>query len=618
LTPFSAAPRGLVRLAAAAFCCLAVFLSLSAPLAAQEASITVDAKAPAQPVNPLLLGQNILFASNTLWNTRVKDIDPAVAPLVKRLAPTLLRFPGGSVSDQYLWEDGVGMRTTQPVKPLAANIPLSAAPQWQTVRKARFVDGIGGGMGDPFMFLRLAGDRLEGILDLKNAHPAGAVVRPEPRASQPDYFINNYGMMEHMKLCRLLGADAVITVNYSTGLDKEGRLSTQASLSQRAKRAAAWVAFLNGAAANAQTLGVDDEGNDWRTVGHWAKLRADMGHPEPFKVRWWEVGNETYDRHEVGFTTAQRYGQEFVRFAEAMKAVDPSIKVGAVGMTFPRGKGDADQVDPWNPTVVRLGRAQMDFFIVHPYYPGAGQSKVTYQSPAWFTAVLGGANQAVDDLREIRKVIDSEAAGRKIDLALTEYGIWPADSKDARDYSNLGRTVFEADLLLGLLKQGSSLGVNMAVAWNLHGSNPTAALGYYWKTGTRRVRRPRLGGQVMATQVTAPGFAVPQVGNVRAAANVPLLNAAAISRGPGQGLTLLVVNRSFNASTPVAIRLQNFTPAPEARVITLTSDKVGDHNEERETTVAPKESRITVAGPQFSYTFAPHSFTIMEFGPATH
>jgi hypothetical protein len=41
---------------------------------------------------------------------------------------------------------------------------------------------------------------------------------------------------------------------------------------------------------------------------------------------------------------------------------------------------------------------------------------------------------------------------------LTEYGIWPAESKDARDYANLGRALYDADLLMGLLKDGSRPG----------------------------------------------------------------------------------------------------------------------------------------------------------------
>ena len=75
---------------------------------AQEARITVNAAQTRGAVNPLLFGQNVLFAGNSLWDARVDGLDPAVKPLIEALAPTLLRFPGGSAADQYLWEDGLG------------------------------------------------------------------------------------------------------------------------------------------------------------------------------------------------------------------------------------------------------------------------------------------------------------------------------------------------------------------------------------------------------------------------------------------------------------------------------------------------------------------------------
>ena len=113
----------------------------------------------------------------------------------------------------------------------------------------------------------------------------------------------HYGIAEHLKLVKALGAQAILTVNYGSGLDREGRLSTQVSLSQRVKRAAALVAFVNGNPGDTTPLGTDEEGHDWQTVGYWARQRAARGLRQPLGVRYWEVGNEVYDRHEVGCTT---------------------------------------------------------------------------------------------------------------------------------------------------------------------------------------------------------------------------------------------------------------------------------------------------------------------------
>lgn len=614
-----------VRLILPALICLATWSWVVAPCpAATGATITVEAGVRTHPVNRLLFGQNILFASNSLWNTRNNGTDPGAAPLVKAISPTIVRFPGGTASDIYLWEDGLGYRTIAPVTTTSSTILLDGSPRWETVHKARLLDACGGPLGTPFTFLRLAGTRIEGVMGLKGSHQAGAVVRPEARAGQPEYFANNYGIMEHMAFVRSLGAQAMLTVNYCTGLDRQGRLCRQASLGQKVKRAAALVALVNGKPGDPRPLGTDDEGHDWHTVGYWAQKRAAGGHPEPYAVRYWEVGNEVSDRNNVGgFVAAQQYARDFVAFAQAMKTVDPTIKIGAVGMTFPRGKGDADLIDPWNPTVVKIAHAGMDFLVIHPYYPAAGQERASYQSQKWFTAVMAGAAQAMADLQEIRAVIQENAApGESIDLAITEYGIWPAASKDPRDYANLARTLYDADLLMGLLRDGPGLGISLATAWNLHGSNPTAAIRYDWNTGTRLLRPHyhamkllvnHVPPHLVATRVTSPTFPVEQVGNVKAAAAVPLITAMAATSPDGRHLTLVVLNRALSQPVIAAIRLQGFSPQPTAQVMTLSGHRVSDHNEDQPHAVEPAVATIANAAPSFSYTFGARSLTLLQF-----
>lgn len=66
-------------------------------------------------------------------------------------------------------------------------------------------------------------------MGLSGFYPPGCIIRPGARAGQPDYFTNNCGIMEHMKFVHSLGVQAIIVVNYNTGLVKDGHLSDQAS-----------------------------------------------------------------------------------------------------------------------------------------------------------------------------------------------------------------------------------------------------------------------------------------------------------------------------------------------------------------------------------------------------
>ncbi len=389
------------------------------------------------------------------------------------------------------------------------------------------------------------------------------------------------------------------------------------------RRAAALVAYVNGNLNNPTPLGTDEEGRNWQTVSYWAQKRAAQGQREPFGVHYWEVGNEVCEKTEIGYTTAQMYARDFLSFARAMKEVDPGIQLGAVGLSDPKGRGDADAHDTWNATVVKLAGESSDFLVIHPYYPSAGPPQVSYQGADWFTAILAGASRALADLKEIRAVVNANTpAGKNLGLAVTEYGIWPYASQEPRDYANLAGALYAADLLMGLSREAGPLGLIGAAAWNLHGSNPTAAIGYNWDLGTRKVRpqyhvlkmlRKLAGLKLLDTQVVSPTFTVPPVGNVKGTPPVPSLGAVAVTTSDRRHLTLLVINRSLTTPVTAGIQLQGFAPQPAALVQTISAGQAGDHNEARSTTVAPTQGNLTAAASQMTYTFGAHSLSRLEF-----
>ena len=92
---------------------------------------------------------------------------------------------------------------------------------------------------------------------------------------------------------------------------------------------------------------------------YYADLRKSHGYEEPFHVKYWCLGNEMYAQWQFGALNADDYAKEAVHFAYAMKRVDPSIKLTAVGL----------ETDPvWNyKTVEKLNVRQA------PYAPEAGE-----------------------------------------------------------------------------------------------------------------------------------------------------------------------------------------------------------------------------------------------------
>ena len=128
----------------------------------------------------------------------------------------------------------------------------------------------------------------------------------------------DFGTDEFIRFARTVGAEPSITVNV------EGRGAT-------AEEAAAWVEVLQRTRRRPGT----------------AMLRARNGHPEPYGVKYWEIGNEIWGDWVRGHSDAATYARNLARYIAAMRAVDPSIKVIAVG--------DNDMA--WNRTVARCHRA---------------------------------------------------------------------------------------------------------------------------------------------------------------------------------------------------------------------------------------------------------------------
>lgn len=596
----------------------------TAPVQAQvlNASLRVEWGIPGRPVNAKLFGQNVPVSLSGLWDSTSDRIHPSSEAMVRQIRPSVLRFPGGSLSDIYLWEDGLSLCTLGPVKPGDRTLHLSAAPRWTTGTFARFLGPSAGRYGDPFRFLSLQGSVINGVEGITRSHPQGTALRLDSRRGQPEWFQNSLGALEIIKLAEVLGSELLITVNFGTGVDRSGSVSVDASLDQRIMRAMAWVAFMNGSITDARPIGIDPEGNDWQTVGHWARKRAEGGRAEPVGVALWEVGNELFWASEAGHTTAQEYARGFVRFARAMKTVDPAIRVGAAAMSDPAARGEKDPRDAWNPTLLGVAGNDMDFVAVHPYYPSALGSQVPFGGETWTLAVMAGATHAAMHLEKNRELLDRAglSSGRKLEMVISEYGIWPADSKDPRDYSNLARAVYDADLLLHLLQRGERLGVVAATGWNLQSSTETALIRHDWSSGLATARpqyhafemvRVLEEGRMLPVTVDAPLFDSPKVGNMEAMKGVPVLHAIACVGKEGR-LRLAVVNRDLRRTVRAVVQVSGEPSRWKGTLRVLTGPDPSAHNEDAGRNIQPEERPIAAVLQPFVQDFPPHSMTLME------
>lgn len=147
-------------------------------------------------------------------------------------------------------------------------------------------------------------------------------------------------------------AEGMVTLNYGSGTVKE---------------AAQWVAYANRG------------GRDYRGPVPNYPGASRTGHRAG--IRYWEIGNEIYGDGTYGAKWEVNnnpkgptgYANAVVAYSAALKAVDPSVKVGVV-VTAPGNWPDGQTSDlspaPWNDTVLGIAAGAIDFVDVHWYPQG--------------------------------------------------------------------------------------------------------------------------------------------------------------------------------------------------------------------------------------------------------
>jgi len=165
---------------------------------------------------------------------------------------------------------------------------------------------------------------------------------------------NYLGTNEFLRFCELADVEPYLTVPFWEGTGPE--------------EAAAWVEYCNG----------DPEETEL------GALRAEHGHPEPWDVKWWGVGNEVWGWFQVGGTDAASYAEEYEAYHEAMRAVDPDVELdaSAIGLgdtKYHDGSRDEDEYNRpgelpvWNDILLEQAGETIEGFDVHHYVWGIGR-----------------------------------------------------------------------------------------------------------------------------------------------------------------------------------------------------------------------------------------------------
>ncbi|GIP26629.1 hypothetical protein J23TS9_17590 [Paenibacillus sp. J23TS9] len=223
-----------------------------------------------------------------------------------------------------------------------------------------------------------------------------------------------FGTDEFIRFCRELQVEPLICVNDGSGTPEE---------------AAGWVEYCNGSIDTPM-----------------GALRAANGYPEPYNVRYWEIGNEVWGQWQVGTCSADQFANRCKAFAQAMKTADSSIMLLACGHTDPE----------WNKPVLDLAGEHFDYLTMHLYH-GFNRFGMNRETPAdeRYKAIVSFPEWTRGDIGQAVELIHSNPKHSHVKLAITEYNTmyYPnTNRKGLPDEHTLGAAVANAANLNEMLR----------------------------------------------------------------------------------------------------------------------------------------------------------------------
>ncbi len=399
----------------------------------------------------------------------------------------------------------------------------------------------------------------------------------------------DFGSIEYLEFCRSIGAEPNIvlntegrgvTVSEAVALRAAGKDIRIHSRPATAQEAANWVEYVNGEASTP-----------------YGAMRSNDGHPEPFGVVYWEIGNEIWGDWVRGHSDAATYAANARRYIRAIKDVDPSVKIIAVG----------DEDPNWNRTVLTEIGSEIDLLSIHHYRPKDGDPTgfaALMARPLWYERLYG----------RLREMIREIVPGRDIGVALNEwnttFGIPRQHTMESALYGARLMNVFErqGDLIrmsaVSDLVNGWPGGVIQASRHDVFTTATYSVIeAYNSHRGDWRIR-----ADVECSVEYDPGD--PSLGSA-----VPALDVSVTATEAGTDLFVKAVNTSATRSIRAAFEFEGIAGelGTKGTATTITAATLETANTFSEPNlVSSRVSEFPISGPRFEYEFPEHSVTVIR------
>lgn len=234
---------------------------------------------------------------------------------------------------------------------------------------------------------------------------------------------NEFGIDEFCQWARKVGVEPMIAVNLGTGNIKD---------------AGDLVEYCN------------HPGGTW-----WSDLRAKNGHPEPYKVKYWCLGNEMEGGWQAGHLSAEDYTKKALEAAKIMRWVDPSIKLVACGSSYEMLPTYLE----WDRVMLTELYNQVDYISTHNYTMNSGQGTASF-----LASYRQLDNHIKNSARAVEFVKAKNHFEKDIKICLDEWNVWNFQDIKLDSLDDLaGLTTFEMtsaekwEIAPGILQEKYSL-----------------------------------------------------------------------------------------------------------------------------------------------------------------
>lgn len=217
----------------------------------------------------------------------------------------------------------------------------------------------------------------DGLLPVDERAPFESFMALETQPHTLGYDFHEINTDDFIALCREIDAEPYITVNLAWNTPEEN---------------AAWVEYCNG---------------DLST--EYGRLRAERGHPEPYNVMLWSLGNEFRYGHMEGDNSANGYSHLARENGEKMLAVCPNLMFCSSG-PYPSKEWAEYSAKPLSEIA--------HFVSLHHYSPSPKYDDLSTLKEEYETCIES-VEWARANIRLLRKQL-----GNDLSISLDEWNVW--------------------------------------------------------------------------------------------------------------------------------------------------------------------------------------------------